>query len=164
MMMSRKYKPDVFPYFGSTFTSDPACWDRGNSRTQAFASVLPSLKSRLPPHSTRCKPHDMASVNQIPRPPYLNEADANDGAHAYVAYQSVSMHSSCRNMSFEELRLQEYNARQKTTKPSATNTPTSFASKVYPVAGPTHCRKLVRASRDDTRRYATATSYPEESR
>jgi hypothetical protein len=91
----------------------------------------------------------MADLSRASGAPYLVEG--ND------AYQSISMHPLCQDMSLEELRVQAYSAGQTTTitKPTSTRTPDSFVFRVHPVAGPIHCRKPIRASRDDTRKYVT---------
>jgi hypothetical protein len=97
--------------------------------------------------------HIMASLLLASGPPYFVEQDSE---HSRSAYHSVSMHPDYRNMSLEELRVQAYNAGQTTTtKPTAKRFPDNFVFSVHPVAGPIHCRKPIRASRDDA-------SYPEE--
>jgi hypothetical protein len=93
----------------------------------------------------------MASLSEVSGPPY--HIEGVEGVHSMkVAHQSISMHPSCRDMSFEELRMQEYSAGRITTKPETTTIPDSSVFKLHPAAAPTHCRKSIRASRDDVRK------------
>jgi hypothetical protein len=123
--------------------------------------------THLAPHTllhstsrTTATRHIMAAPSQVSGPPYHVEQSSISGKDYY---QSISMHPNYRNMSFEELRVQAYSAGQTaSTKPTSTRIPDSFVFSVYPVAGPIHCRKPIRASRDATRKYVNAMSYPEE--
>jgi hypothetical protein len=96
----------------------------------------------------------MTSRSLASGPPYL--VSANE------AYQSISMHPARQNVSFEELRMQEYIAGRIITKHDSTRIPDSVVFRVNPVAGPIHCRNPIRASRDDSRKYVNSMPYPKE--
>jgi hypothetical protein len=106
----------------------------------------------------------MASFLIPPEPPYFIVENDNDKD----AYQSISAHPGSlglfgsvgyRDMSFEELRVRDYSAGRMPKKPHPATSLDSFVPTPHPVAGPVHCRKPIRASRDSTRKYVKTVRY-----
>jgi hypothetical protein len=98
--------------------------------------------------------HSMISHQGVDPPYFFQSNHAPKPYDEYHHYQSITAHADpyYRKRSFEELCLLEYEAGRYTAMHSSAAVPSCFAYAALPVAGPMHCRKPIRASRDDTRK------------
>jgi len=124
-----------------------------STRTFTYWSIL--TKTTLGSLTTRAS--NMATTETDPQPPYKVEQDSPGPTLSH--YLSISFHPDKQNMSFEELRLEHYNAgHEKPTRRSrgtARLMPPSQSSAPLPH----QFRLLIRAVADNTYEYAIVEKY-----
>jgi hypothetical protein len=94
----------------------------------------------------------MATICEDPKPPYLLENDGG-GSVRRSAYQSISIHPTFDNMSFEELRLEHYRSGGGESPPNPTGSSKLMATWTLSALASHYPLRPVRALPDATHRY-----------